>query len=190
MMPKMDRESGLAYGFGMIFLYLISAVLLWMGWAEIYDTFLAAAINPALASGSLSLQTANAISWNVNIIRYCIPVVLIFGLIFAVNYAVYKTGGNEASFQSFYLGFLVFLIFTIGALFMAFFGGMIIDVFTNHVAQTLPMQNTPMATQMQQDLFWFVNLYYLVCDLLPVLGGAIWGQSILKKVRTGVYQYR
>jgi hypothetical protein len=81
------------------------------------------------------------------------------------------------------------VIFTVAGLIMAYFGGYIIDLFTGSIAQTLPYQNTPLATQMQQDIYWFINLYYLACDIMPVLGAAIWGQSIVKRVRTGAYSF-
>jgi hypothetical protein len=43
---------------------------------------------------------------------------------------------------------------------------------------------------MQGDIYWFINMYYLACDMMPVLGGAIFGQSIVKRVRTGTFSVR
>jgi hypothetical protein len=188
--PKMDHDEALAYGWIMLCLYFFGAILIWMGYAVIYDNLLVTTINPYISNGSLTLQTANAISWNVNIIRYCVPVILVFGFVFAINWAIYKTGGGMATFSTFWWGFLAFIIFTVAGLIMAFFGGMFIDIFTNGVVQTLPYQNTALATKMQGDIYWFINMYYLACDMMPVLGGAIFGQSIVKRVRTGTFSVR
>jgi hypothetical protein len=173
----------------MLMLYFAGAIVIWMAYGTVYDNLLVMVINPHISDGSLTLQTANAVGWNVNILRYCVPVILVFGFVFAINWAIYKTGGGLATFSTFWWGFLAFIIFTVGGLIMAFFGGMILDLFTNQIAQTLPYQNTPMAAYMQQDIYWFINFYYLACDVMPVLGAAIWGQSIVKRVRTGAYMY-
>jgi hypothetical protein len=184
-----DNEEALAYGWMMLMLYFAGAILVWMGYAIVYDTILTAVINPYITAGSVSLQTANTVAWNVNILRYCVPVILVFGFVFAINWAIYKTGGGLTTFSTFWWGFVAFIIFTVAGLIMAFFGGMILDLFTNEIAQTLPYQDTAMAEKMQQDIFWFINFYYLACDLMPVLGAAIWGQSIVKRVRTGSYSW-
>jgi hypothetical protein len=188
-MKDNSNDSGLAYGWTMLMLYFGAAIFTWMAYGTLYDTLLTVLINPAITTGSVSLQTANAVAWNVNILRYCVPVILVFGFVFAINWAVYKTGGGMATYSTFWWGFLAFVIFTVAGLIMAYFGGYIIDLFTGSIAQTLPYQNTPLATQMQQDIYWFINLYYLACDIMPVLGAAIWGQSIVKRVRTGAYSF-
>lgn len=184
-----DTESGLAYGWMMLMLYFAGAIMIWMAYGTVYDTLLVSVINPHISDGSLSMQTVNTMAWNVNILRYCVPVILVFGFVFSINWAIYKTGGGLATFSTFWWGFIAFIIFTVAGLIMAFFGGMIIDMFTNQIAQTLPYQDTAMAVLMQRDIYWFINFYYLACDLMPVLGAAIWGQSIVKRVRTGAYSW-
>jgi hypothetical protein len=186
---NVDNSSALSYGWMMIMLYFGGAILIWMTYSTLYDTMLVQLINPYISDGMVSLQTANALAWNVNILRYCVPVVLVFGFVFAINWAIYKTGGGLATFSTFWWGFLAFAIFTVGGLLMAFWGGYFIDLMHDHVSQTLPYQDTPMATTMQRDIYWFINLYYLACDCMPVIGAAIWGQSIVKRVRTGAYSY-
>lgn len=189
MITTTDSCDGLAYGWGMIMLYFFGAIVTWMAYGTIYDTLLVSIINPYIIAGNVSVQTANAVAWNVNILRYCVPVIIVFGFVFALNWAIYKTGGGLTTFSTFWWGFVAFIIFTIAGLIMAFFGGMVLDIFTNQIAQTLPYQNTAMATYMQKDIYWFINFYYLACDIMPVLGAAIWGQSIVKRVRTGSYSW-
>lgn len=183
------NDDGLAYGLIMIVLYFGAAVLIWMGWAAVVDNLLAVMINPYIAAGDVSLQTAHATAWSVNFLRYCVPVILIFGLVFSVNWAIYKTGGGAATFNTFWWGFLAFLIFTIAGIVMAFYGGYFLDTMTNDVVSRLPNPDPAMTDQMQADIYWFINLFYLVCDFMPVLGGAIWGQSIVKRVRVSQYAY-
>lgn len=186
----MNNDDALAYGWMSIVLYLAGGILIWIFYGQLYDNILAIVINPYISSGSVSLQTAHATAWNVNIIRYCVPVILVFGFVFAINWAILKTGTGDVSFGIFWLGFVAFIIFTVGGLIMAFFGGYFIDTITSHATlEKIPMQDAPIATTMQQDIFWFINLYYFVCDMMPVMGAVIWGQSIVKRVRTGAYYY-
>jgi hypothetical protein len=43
--------------------------------------------------------------------------------------------------------------------------------------------------QSHDQVYWFINLYYVIMYLIPVIGAAIFGQSIIKKVRTDRYNY-
>jgi len=183
------NEDGLAYGAMMIFLYLGVAVLIWGAWSFAYDIILTTTINPAITTGNVSLQTANAVAWNVNFIRYAPPIILLFGFVFAVNFAIFKSGGGSVSFTTFYWGFLVFIIACVSGLIMAYFGGWFMDTMLIH-AMTLPGHDSNFAIQTQDQVWWFVNLYYFIMYCIPVLGAVIWGQSIVKRVRTSEYTYR
>lgn len=87
------NDSGLAFGFMMVCLYFGVAVLLWLSWSFVFNEFLAVAVNPSIADGELSLQTVHAVDWNVNVLRYAPPVILLFGFIWAINRAIFKRGG-------------------------------------------------------------------------------------------------
>jgi hypothetical protein len=183
------NDEGLAYGAMMIFLYLGAAILFWGAWSFTYDLFLTSTINPAITAGEVSLQTANAVGWNVNFIRYAPPIILLFGFVFAVNFAIFKSGGGSVSFTTFYWGFLVFIIACVSGLIMSYFGGWFLDTMLT-MAITLPGHDSHFAENSQDQVWWFVNMYYLIMYCIPVLGAVIWGQSIVKRVRTSTYTYR
>ena len=186
---KNDNESALAYGGMLIFAYLGVAILIWGCWSFAYDLILTSTINPAIISGNVSAQTANVVAWNVNFIRYAPPILLLFGFIFAVNYAVFKSGGGNISFTTFYWGCLTFFIFCLAGLIMSYFGGWMLDLLLIK-AITLPGHDSDFANDSQYLVYWFTNLYYLVCYLIPILGAIIFGESIVKRVRTSEYSWR
>lgn len=187
--PDMHSDSGVAYGFMMIALYLGVAVLIWGAWSFAYDIVLTTTINPAITTGEVSAQTANVVGWNVNFIRYAPPIILLFGFCFAVNFAVFKSGGGSVSFTTFYWGFIVFLICCVSGLIMSYFGGQFLDTMMIE-AITLPGHDSNFAIQSQDQVWWYVNLFYFICYCIPVLGSVIWGQAIVKRVRVGSYEYR
>jgi len=96
-MPRIEKydhsESGLAYGYMMIVLYLFAAVFIWVCYSHVFNLFLTMAINPSIDAGEVSIQTANAAAWNINIFRYAPPIILLFGFLFGVNRAIFKRGG-------------------------------------------------------------------------------------------------
>jgi hypothetical protein len=89
----MDNEDGLAYGYMMILLYFGAGVLIWLSWSVVFNMFLASVINPTIVEGGISVQTAQATAWNVNVFRYAPPIMLLFGFIYGVNRAIFKRGG-------------------------------------------------------------------------------------------------
>jgi hypothetical protein len=184
-----DTDSALAYGMMMIFLYFGFAALIWISWTVVYDMFLGVIINPYIVAGSVSVQTAHATEWNVNFIRYAIPIILLFGFVFAINWAIYKSGGGIATFTTFWWGFIAFLICCVCGLFLAFWGGYFIDVM-HEQAITLPGHDSSFALNSEWLVYWYINAYYLVCYVIPVLGAVIFGQSIVKRVRASQYSYR
>jgi hypothetical protein len=89
----MDNDDALAYGYMMILLYLIAGVMIWLCWSVVFNMFLGAAINPSIVSGTVSVQTAQATAFNVNVLRYAPPIILMFGFMYGVNRAIFKRGG-------------------------------------------------------------------------------------------------
>lgn len=90
---QFDPEIGLAYGYMMILLFLIAGVMIWLCWSVIFNMFLETAINPSIISGEVSKQTAAATAFNVNVLRYAPPIILLFAFLFGVNRAIFKRGG-------------------------------------------------------------------------------------------------
>jgi hypothetical protein len=89
----MDNEDALAYGYMMICLYLGAGVLIWLSWGYVFNIFLTTTVNPAITAGEVSVQTARATAWNVNVLRFAPPIMLLFGFIYGVNRAIFKRGG-------------------------------------------------------------------------------------------------
>ena len=83
------NEAGLSYGFMMLILYFGAAILIWFCWTAFIDILMVTTINPRIAAGTMSLQAVNAGNWNVNIIKFAVPLILIAGFIYAVNRAIY-----------------------------------------------------------------------------------------------------
>lgn len=185
-MKRFSDDSGLAYGWMMIMLYFGMAIAIWVSWTAVYDLFLLDIINPYISVGTISMQTQAATAWNINFIRFAVPIILLFGFVFSINWAIYKSGGGMTTFSTFWWGFLAFVVFCVAGLIMAFWGGFLIDTVFEQ-SHNLPNQDTPTAYAMQRDIYWFVNLYYFICYLIPVLGAVIFGQSIVKRVRGSTY---
>ena len=89
----MDNDEALAYGYMMILLYLIAGVMIWLAWSVVFNMFLENTINPYITAGAVSVQTAQATAWQVNILRYAPPIMLLFGFMYGVNRAIFKRGG-------------------------------------------------------------------------------------------------
>jgi len=91
---KLDDE-GLAYGWMMLCLYFGAGAVIWLCWAFIFNIFLVSQVNPAIVAGTISLQTAHATQWNVDVLRYGVPLILILGFIFGTNRAIFKGKGSS-----------------------------------------------------------------------------------------------
>jgi len=83
------NEAGIAYGFMMLLLYFGSAVLIWFCWTAFIDILLTVVVNPRIIDGTMSLQAVNAGNWNVNVVKFGMPLILICGFVYAVNRAIY-----------------------------------------------------------------------------------------------------
>lgn len=90
----MDNESGLAYGWMMLMLYFGVGVAIWLSYSYVFNIFLGSTINPSIIAGEVSVQTAQATAWNVNVMRYAPPIMLLFGFIYGANRAIFKRGGR------------------------------------------------------------------------------------------------
>jgi hypothetical protein len=183
---RTDNEAGLAYGAMMVGLYLIMGALIWLSWTYAYDLVLGSTINPMIAAGEVSEQTAAATSWNVNFIRYAPPIILLFGFCFAINWAIYRSGGGPTTFSTFWWGFLAFFLFCVIGLIMSFWGGYLIDI-VHEKSVDWPGQDSDFADNSLWTVYWFINLYYFICYCIPVLGAIIFGQSLVKRVRVSGY---
>lgn len=82
------------------------------------------------------------------------------------------------------MGFVIFIVFTMNAFVITFFGGYFIDLVTGaDFVERLPGHDSEFATNEWEtgNLYWFVNAFYVVCYAWPILGGLIWFQSHVKR---------
>lgn len=89
------------------------------------------------------------------------------------------------SFQVFGTGFILMIIcITLGIL-MSFAGGTLIDMLTMGKTGQILTNNSHISADFQKSqlgtMFWFINLYYFLCYAIPILGVAIFIQSILPR---------
>jgi len=91
-MSDVDNESGIAYGYMMLMLYAGTAIVIWFCWSFIFNNIIVDAINPMITTGDLSLQTTSAVGWQVNVLRYSPPIILLFIFIMGINRAIFKKG--------------------------------------------------------------------------------------------------
>lgn len=99
-----------------------------------------------------------------------------------------------AIFDSFWAGFTIFVLCCIVGFLMSYGGGRIVDEVHERAIQAgvLEPDGSMNAFQSgtQSTLYFFINYYYLICYIIPVFGALIWGQSIVKRVRSTQYTYR
>ena len=96
------------------------------------------------------------------------------------------------SFQQFVIGFSLFLVAILTGILMSWVGGQILDgIYANNLNgvplvpdSVIAYAASPIYTGMENANIgtagYFVNLFYLLCYLLPCLGAALFYQSLVK----------
>ena len=96
------------------------------------------------------------------------------------------------SFQQFVIGFSLFLVAVLTGILMSWVGGQIIDGFYANELNGVPLVPDSVAAYAASPIYtsmsnanvgpagYFVNLFYLLCYLLPCLGAALFYQSLVK----------
>lgn len=95
-----------------------------------------------------------------------------------------------AVFSVFWDGFLVFILCCAIGFTMSYFGGKVIDTVHEWKADHPMDSDTSDFYKASKDqVYWFINLYYLLMYAIPIGGAAIFGQSIIKRQRVDRYRY-
>lgn len=186
-----NEVGSLAASAFMLVVFLGLAGALWLCWSYVVDVFLIAFINPHIATGQTSLQTRNSAEWAVNFIRYGMPIILLFWFVTGINWAIIHSSGGVPNRSSFWLGVCVFFTFCLGGLIMSSAGGLMLDRIVEDT-RDLPYQchgtgDTGIGCRMQQDIYFLINSYYLVCYLIPVIGAVLFFQSVMKRESTSAF---
>jgi hypothetical protein len=74
----------------MLLAYFLASIMIILAWGYIFNEVNTSVVNPMISEGTVSLQTANATAWNVNIIRYAPVPVLLLGAIWGYNRGIFK----------------------------------------------------------------------------------------------------
>ena len=90
---------------------------------------------------------------------------------------------------TFWRGLLVFFFCIMLSLLLFWSGGLVIDNL-HEKAGDLPGSDSNFAKTAGGQVYFFINCFYGLCYIIPILGLAIFLQSIVKKVGTSQYDYR
>lgn len=182
------NEDAVSYGWFMLLVFLVLGAFSYLCVIALYNGVIGVA-NVNIGDGLTSEQTKNALSFNRDIAMY-MPVFMLLG---AFIWAMVRgIGGSGATYQSFYTGWVIFITCCMVAFLMSFAGGMLID----RLYSTLDEQGyttggahmmAKWGTIQDNTIWWFMNLYYFLCYMVPCIGGAVFFQGIAK--RTSGSQY-
>lgn len=187
MISKRHTEDAVSYGWFMLLVFLILGAFSYFCIIALYNGVIAPA-NDDITEGLMSKQTKDALTFNRDLAMY-LPVFMLIG---AFVWAMVRgIGGSGATYQSFYTGYVIFVMCCIVGFLMAFAGGMLID----RLYITLDDQGYIQGDKIPESwgdiqgetMFWFINAFYFLCYMVPMLGGGVYIQGIAK--RTSGSQY-
>jgi len=182
-----DTENAVAYGWFMLVVFLFVAAIIYLAVIQV-DNQILGIFNEQIADGTVSTQTSQAVNFNRQVGMY-LPVLSLLGaFIWSVIRGVGGRGDSYggATFQSFFTGWILLVLFCTVGFVMAFLGGMVLDNFYTSLDNAGLIDNPDVMTQKwadaQQSTMWtFVNGYYTLCYLCPIGGLVIFFQHIVRK---------
>jgi hypothetical protein len=95
MRDDFKNDEALAWGYAMIVLYFIVGAMLFLSWGVVINNVLTVSMNPMITAGDVSVQTVNTTTWDINALRYGVPLILLAGFIWVTNRAIFKRGGSS-----------------------------------------------------------------------------------------------
>lgn len=185
---RKHKDDAIAYGWIMILIFLILGSFTYLCVIMLYNGVITQE-NIDISAGLTSEQTKQATSFNRDMAMY-MPVFMLIGAF--VWSMVRGIGGSGATYQSFYTGFVIFLLCCIVGFLMSYSGGMLIDRLYMNLDNIGYINNATHMTAewaaAQNNTIWtFINLYYFICYMVPVMGGAVYFQGIAKRTGGNVY---
>lgn len=184
MISKHSNEDGIAYS---TILVLIFSILLTIG---LYLTF-GYGINlimTATQSGTMphpmSDQTRAALDFNILFFSGIPLVTMIGSYVWSVNAAANARNGSRPIFQTFSMGWLLMLTAVIVSLTMTLCGGIFFDQML--IPGVNDMINATSVSPTWQDMsenygFISMNMWYLLCYIVPIVGYLIFGISLFAR---------
>jgi hypothetical protein len=185
-------EDAIAYGWFMILVFIFLGALMVIAFNAVENRVLDVA-NQDVTKGKMSVQTSNAIEFNKQIGMF-LPVLMLLGVfIWAMIRGIGGRGdfGGGATFEAFYVGWVILLVSCVTGFMMSFLGGTIIDQFYTALDSANMIGGTMVSAewnQAQEDTMWtFINAYYFLCYLCPILGVIVYFKGIVKKTQGNRY---
>ena len=176
-----SNDDAIAYGWFMICIFLLLGAISWMAMSYAMNDTLGIA-NENIAKSQMSQQTKNTMEFSRSIAMY-LPVFMLIG---AFVWSMLRgIGGSGATYQSFYTGWVIFFLCCLVGFYMAFLGGLMIDSLYTSLDEKGFIANTSHMSAEWSDaqdttMWWFINAYYFLCDLVSVIGCVVFFQSIVK----------
>ena len=183
-----DNSEGIAYGLIFLILFIFVAACTVVIVYELENTLFTEIINPFIQAGTMSQQTSNAINFQRNIGLGLPIVALLGGLIWSFMRGFGSRDGNSTgvSSGSFYTGWVILISLCLIGFLMSFLGGTIIDKLYSSLDSANMIQGTMVSDEWnaaQAGTMWgFINSFYALCYLCPILGLIIFVKSVV--VRT------
>lgn len=170
----------------MLLVFVIAAAFIYLFIGQT-ENALMVPINKLINAGTVSQQTAQAIAWNRNL-TMALPILALIGaFVWSVIRGVGGRGDSYggATFQSFFTGWIVLISCCLVGFMMSFTGGLVIDTLYTHLDNAGMIQSADISAEWNEaqasTMYQYINLYYLLCFLCPILGLAVFFQSIVRK---------
>lgn len=183
-----DNEEAVSYGFLMIVIFLIFGAFIYGCVGALYNEIIGVA-NEQITEGTMSEQTRNAMEFNRN---FCmgLPIVMLIG---AFIWGIHRSiGGSGITYGAFHTGFVIMIACCIVGFIMAFLGGLLIDSLYTELDDQGYINggehiNAKWGSIQESTSNFFINLYFFIAYIVPVLGAAVFFKSTV--VETSGSQY-
>ena len=185
-------EDAIAYGWFMLLCFIFLGAITAIAIVTVENRVLDVA-NADLTAGKMSQQTANAIEFNKQMGMYLPVLILLGAFIWAMIRGIGGRGdfAGGATYQAFYTGWVILVLCCLTGFMMSFLGGMIIDQFYTALDNANMIQGTMVSAEWntaQDETMWtFINAYYFLCYLTPILGAIVYFQAIVRKTQGNRY---
>lgn len=183
---KYDNSIAIAYGWIMLLTFLFIAVMIYLAIGGVENQFLEP-INTMIGKGTISTQTKNAIEWQRNMTMTLPVLALIGAFVWSVVRGVGGRGDSYggATYQSFFSGWTMLVLFCVTGFIMSFVGGIFIDSIYTAFDNRGLIQGDWMPEDwkiVQADTMWWpINAYYSLCFITPLFGLFLFIQSIVRR---------
>lgn len=170
----------------MLLIFIIVAAIVYLGVGQAENAVMEKA-NDLISQGKVSQQTKQAIEWNRNV-TMALPILSLLGaFIWSVIRGVGGRGDSYggATFQAYFTGWILLVLFCLVGFLMSFTGGLIIDSLYTGFDDAGLIQSPDISAEWnaaQESTMWtYVNFYYFICFLCPILGLLLFFQHMVRK---------